>query len=563
MPLTVSTAELTAQFFNDPEVVQTTSGRAKFKRLMTQFRGASVQDGEHSEEPLAVIYRKKCMEWEEELNEREKLFGKVSDQFFPVDGAHENVPTYERTSDERATNGRAAYGGSFDEGTAVAGQRNQVIAVGTAPFETESSYFQFLDTFFMITVSKTVLAQPNKAPHPIPLLSSYSKHLLAGDTKSLAALQQKAHSDTPAKPIKASSSLFRSRSFTDVRSSRSKPDVPAPSLTTGTDIKRSNSMNDVAKLGSLPGIQTLGCLILDLLPSLTWLSRWTLEGSSLPSSNFDLSAGGSKESLPVMRVHVPLPLLVNGLWLLQNLYWPWVSNAEVVVDIKVIRRASPPKQLHDTATEHSPSLQGAATPPKGLRKVLSDSNIQKTVEKSSNRNSMPSEGPKYRLEVDHHHQSTPDMFEESQGEVRSPGYGETESSRGIPVQTQQQHIQLTRRIRKDLRAAQQLDRIPKSNSEPNIPSIVVQSPTTDEEKDLSGALKKRQMLLRGNGRSAATYHSDTGKDKLFQQLQIFYRRKILPVCFEKPEKQKQKNKKSGLYGIEPMTSSIPVQCSTN
>lgn len=521
MPLTVATAELTAQFFNDPEVVQTTSGRAKFKRLMTQFRGASVQDGEHSEEPLAVIYRRKCMEWEEELSEREKLFGKVSDQFFPVDGAHENVPTYERTSDERTANGRAAYGGSFDEGTAVARHRNQVITVGTAPFETESSYFQFLDTFFMITVSKTVLAQPNKAPHPIPLLSSYSKHLLAADTKSLVALQQKAHSDVPAKPIKVSSSLFRSRSFTDVRSSRSKPDDPAPRLTTGTDIKRSNSMNDVAKLGSLPGIQTLGSLILDLLPSLTWLSRWTLEGSSLPSSNFDLSAGGSKESLPVMRVHVPLPLLVNGLWLLQNVYWPWVSNAEVVVDIKVIRRASPPKQLHDTATEHSPSLEGAATPPKGLRKVLSDSNIQKTADKSSKRNNMPSEGPKYRLEVDQHHQSTPDMFEKSQGEVRSPGYGVTESSRGIPVQTQQEHIQLTRPLRKDLRAAQQLDRIPKSNSEPNIPNIVVQSPTTDEEKDLSGALKKRHTLLRGNGRSATTYHSDTGKDKRSNKYKSF------------------------------------------
>ena len=530
MPLTVATAELTAQFFNDPEVVQTTSGRAKFKRLMAQFRGASLQDSDGSEEPLSVIYRKKCMEWEEELSEREKLFGKVSDQFFPVDDAHENDPTYGRTSDERTTNGRSAYGGSFDEGAAVARQENQVIAVGTAPFETESSYFQFLDTFFMITVSKTMLAQPNKAPYPIPLLSSYSKHLLAADTKSLVALQQRAHSDAPAKPITGSSSLFRSQSFTDVRSSRSKPDVPAPRSTTGADIKRSSSMNDVAKLGSLPGIQTLGSLILDLLPSLTWLSRWTLEGSSLPSSNFNLSAGGPKESLPVMRVHVPLPLLVNGLWLLQNVYWPWVSNAEVVVDIKVIRRASPPKQLHNTTTEHSPSLQGAATPPKALRKVLSDSNIQKTADKSLKRNSTPRERSRYRLGMDYHHQSTPDMFEKSQGEVKNPGYGVTELSRRVPVQTRQEHIQLARPLRKDLRAAQQLDRIPKSNSEPNTPNIIVQSPTTDEEKDISGALKTRHTLVRGNGRSPTTYHSDTGKDKLTNKYKS-YRRKILAVIY--------------------------------
>ena len=466
---------------------------------MAQFRGVSVRDDgglddEQPDEPLSVYYRKKCMDWEEELVEREKLFGKVCDQFFVTDDASENA--------------------TADEGVAVARLGEQVVAVGTAVFETQPSFFQFLDTFFMITVSKTVLTHHNKAPYPMPLLSPYNKHLLAPDTKSLAVLQQKAHSDTPAKPIKGASSLFRSHSFTDVRTSRSKPEPPPSSLEAGVEIKRSSSLNDVARLGSLPGIRTLGSPLLELLPSLTWLSRWSMEGSSVPSSNFDLSVPGASDSHPVMRIHVPLPLLVNGLWLLQNVYWPWVSDTEVQVDIKVIRHEiSPQRKITGDMAERSSGSNEAATPPKGLRKVLSDSNIDRSSTRSRKRNSIAGEGR--RSQEDHHHKSTPDILRKSQSGARSVLYETTESSRSIPTQAQPEEMAFQRPSRKDLRVAQRLDRIPKSNSEPNIPNIVVQSPTTDEEKEFSGALKKRHSLQE-NGRTAVvpesqtTYHSDTG-----------------------------------------------------
>ena len=459
---------------------------------MAQFRGVSVrEDGglnkEQADEPLSVYYRKKCMDWEEELVDRENLFGRVCEQFFEVDDASEN---------------------------ATADDKGQPVAVGTALFETMPSYFQFLDTFFMITVSKTVLTQHSKTPYPVPLLSSYSKHLLASDTKSLAVLQQRSQSDTPAKPIKSPSSLFRSQSLTDVRSSRSKPGAPSSSLGSGVEIKRSNSLNDVAGLDSLPGIRTLGSLMLELLPSLTWLSRWSLEGSSLPSSNFDRSTSGANESHPVMRVHVPLPLLINGLWLLQNVYWPWLSDREVLVDIKVVRpKIIPQKKITDVATDRSPVLKDATSPLKGLRKVLSDSNIERSPNRTTKRNSIAGEGQ--RLQVSHHHQSTPDMLRKSQDNARKVAYETTEPSRSIPTKAQQEERPFTRPLRKDLRVAQRLDRIPKSNSEPNIPNIVVQSPTTDEEKDFSSALKKRHFLQE-NGRpvvvpgSPTTYHSDTG-----------------------------------------------------
>ena len=480
---TVATAKLTAQYFNDPEVIQTTSGKAKFKRLMASFRGACVSDDTGQEEPMSVIYCKKCVDWAEEISKREELFGKVCDQFVFI--CDKDVPV------------------DGNDGRTFARQ-DHTKAVGTSFFEMQPSYFEFLDTFFMITVSKTLLSQQNKPSSLVPILLSYRKHFLSSDTKSVTVLRHKGQKETPVQLYSRASNFFRSQSFTDVRS---QADIISPSLGDSGEIKRSSSMNDVSKLDSLPGIQSLGDFILDLLPTLTWLSRWALQGSSLPSSNFGLSSRGSKQSLPVMRVHVPFPLLVNGLWLLQNVYRPWVSNAEVTVDIKVVRQATPRQQFPYVAKGPSaPVVHVATTPPKGrrLRKVLSDSNIRKTDDKSILRDRTS----RRIMKEDDDNQSAPDLLENFQ-EVKSLSNNATASKMNPSIH---EPVELTRLIRKDLRSIQHIDRIPKSNSEPNIPSIVVHSPTTDEEKDFSGALKKRHSL-RGSGRDSLTYHSDPGEDK--------------------------------------------------
>lgn len=484
LPPAVATAELTAQFFDDPEVVQTATGTAKFKRLMAQFRGVSVQDGGGEHEPLSVFYRRISWEWKLKREEDEKLFGKDCDQFFAVPDASESSTSRYEDRDR---------------------------AVRTASFETQPSYFQFLDTFFMITASKTVLLHHSKAPYPVPLLSSYSKRLLAADTNALIALQKKSHIDPSHKSVKVGSALSRSHSFTDVRSSRFRAGVSVESSEAGAEVKRSNSMNDITKLGSLPGLKTLGGQILDFLPSLTYLGRWTLEGSSLSLGSYDSGARAARESFPVMRVHVPLPLLVNGLWLLQNVYWPWVSNAEVLVDIQVIRQTPPPGRLPKSAKDRYASVIDASTLPKGLRKVLSDSNIQASVKKSPKRHSFSSGRLRNRSEADYH-QSTPDMLEESQSQAMRVASGLTESTNDIPTKPRHESSQVTNPLHKVLRSAQQIYRIPKSNSDPNIPNIVVHSPTTDEEKtDFSFALKKRKTF-RGTERSPTTYHSDTGTE---------------------------------------------------
>ena len=320
MPPSVATAEVTAQFFGVPGVIQTASGKAKLKRLLAHFRSVSIVEAggldiEDPNEPLSVFFRKKSFNWQEEVGERERLFGKACGQFFESAGFDGSEALRE------------------DEDKEITGQS---VEVGTSLFETDASYLQFLDTFIMITVSKAAFSHHSKGSPPVPLLCPYMKHLLHADTKLLTALQTRAHSKTPSNLTKGTSNLFRSHSFADVRTSRPRPgsspkNASSRTDTGGVDIKKSNSVNDVSRMGIMPGVQNLGSSMMNLLPVLSWLSRWSVEGSSLPSSNFTSVSLSVADRQPTMRVRVSLPLLVNGLWLLQNVYWPWVSNKEVLV----------------------------------------------------------------------------------------------------------------------------------------------------------------------------------------------------------------------------------------
>ena len=104
------------------------------------------------------------------------------------------------------------------------------------------------------------------------------------------------------------------------------------------------------------------------------------------------------------------------------------------------------------------------------------------------------------------------MLEEPQSEAVRLTCGLTESTNDIPTKPRKESTQVTKPLHKVLGSAQQIHRIPKSNSDPNIPNIVVHSPTTDEEKtDFSFSLKKRRTF-RGTERSPTTYHSDTGTE---------------------------------------------------
>ncbi|KAK3727848.1 hypothetical protein QZH41_001625 [Actinostola sp. cb2023] len=251
MQPSITTAQITAQHFPDSNLIHTTSGRAKFKRLMTQFRAITLREAgsieeDNSDEPLSVFYREKCLEWEDELKERERLFNKVMIEVFQREINDDDLP-HGSAKPTFLTN-------------------KDLPCVGSLVFETSQCYLEFLDTFFIITFTKTAEEMTGQATTAIPLLLPYEKLFTFTETKTLRELQVKTTVDKERKPP-VETSLYRSQSYTDVRST--KPRQSFSGVQTG--IRRSSSMSDVNKANS--GIAVLGADILDMLPRLAWLSR--------------------------------------------------------------------------------------------------------------------------------------------------------------------------------------------------------------------------------------------------------------------------------------------------
>ena len=82
------------------------------------------------------------------------------------------------------------------------------------------------------------------------------------------------------------------------------------------------------RLGAVSGFDILGADLLDLLPVLVWLNRWVHESVSSAGSILDVSTSSISKTHSLMRVHVPLPLVVNSMWLLKNVYCPWTTKSQ-------------------------------------------------------------------------------------------------------------------------------------------------------------------------------------------------------------------------------------------
>lgn len=258
MQPSISTAQITAQYFPDPNLIPTTSGRAKFKRLMTQFRGITLREAgsieeDNHDEPLSVFYREKCLEWEDEIKEREGLFHRVQEEVFPRENDDSDLP-HGNTKPAFTTN-------------------KDTPCVGSLVFETSRSYLDFLDTFFIITFTKNAAEMTGQATTAIPLLLPYEKLFTFNETKSLKELQVKAAAEKEKKPPQ-DNSLYRSQSCTDVRSNKPRQTpIRGPGQ---TDIRRASSMSDISKTSSNSGVAVLGSDLLDMLPRLAWLSRYVI-----------------------------------------------------------------------------------------------------------------------------------------------------------------------------------------------------------------------------------------------------------------------------------------------
>lgn len=261
MQPSIATAEITARHFPDPNLIPNTSGRAKFKRLMTQFRGISLREAgsieeDNSDEPLSVFYRMKCVDLEDELKERHHLYGDVHNEIFSRVNIEDRLQSNVKSKSETLFN-----------------TSKNIPSVGATIFETSQAYLDFLDTFFLITFTKTASQFPGQATttSSVPLLLPYEKLFTFSENKALKELHDKASVDKRKKT--PGSFLSRSQSYSDVRTS--KPGgKPYLHLRDGqTDVKRSNSLNDITKATGNSGLVVLGNEIMEMLPNLAFLSR--------------------------------------------------------------------------------------------------------------------------------------------------------------------------------------------------------------------------------------------------------------------------------------------------
>lgn len=103
------------------------------------------------------------MDWEEVMDEREKFFGKVCDQFFDI---------------------KEVFGNKLvDDEVEVIMYDGGGLVVGMVLFEMQLFYFQFLDIFFMIIVFKIVMIYYSKVIYFVLLLFFYNKQFLVLDIK--------------------------------------------------------------------------------------------------------------------------------------------------------------------------------------------------------------------------------------------------------------------------------------------------------------------------------------------------------------------------------------------
>ena len=118
------------------------------------------------------------------------------------------------------------------------------------------------------------------------------------------------------------------------------------------------------RLGAMSGFNSLGKDLLDLLPVLVWLNRWVYEGVTSAGSTFDVSTSAVSKIHPLMRVHVPLPLTINCMWLLKNIYFPWITREQVW---------KPKMKPQDVVSESNVLHRDDNTDPSGLNKVADNS----------------------------------------------------------------------------------------------------------------------------------------------------------------------------------------------
>ena len=274
LPLNGETVDLLAQYFHTPPSSLSIPTSEKLNRMTRKVRNKA--EGLENSESLTTRFQQQCEKRRKEVK---------------------NIST-------------KSYGNTFLE----------IIPefCKTLEYQHDYAFLRFLDTFLLITLAKNITSEDYKKT---PLILPYKD-------KPMLEVEIAAVEETPKTnrklSTKSNSGIYRSRSFQDVGNIRKKPgsDLLSPDNLESdkdTPLHRSNSLTDLRRVKS----STLSAELRAFLPILLWLKRWCLIEESQKINqgvNKSYSFLNATVTPAAIRVRLPLKLLVNTLWLMENYY---------------------------------------------------------------------------------------------------------------------------------------------------------------------------------------------------------------------------------------------------
>ena len=175
----------------------------------------------------------------------------------------------------------------------------------TVEYELDFAFLRFLDTFLLITLAKSITSEDYKKT---PLILPY-KDKPSLETGSIEKIARRKVSR------KSSFGIQRSQSFQDVGSIKKRPEASFLSPDDSDPnklVNRSNSLTDLRNVKP----STFSKELQAFLPTLLWLKRWCLvEEHQKGSASFAINTTST-----AIRIQLPLKLVVNTVWLIENYY---------------------------------------------------------------------------------------------------------------------------------------------------------------------------------------------------------------------------------------------------
>ena len=272
LPLNGDIVDLLARYFHTPSPLLSIPTTDKLNRMTRKIRNKA--EGLENGESLTVRFQQQC---EKRRTEKNKISVQPFENHFL-----EVIPEFCRSLD----------------------------------YQHDFAFLRFLDTFLLITLAKNITSDDYKKA---PLILPYK------DKPTLEAELSSIEETTTRKgkiSRKSSFGIQRSQSFQDVGNIKKKPGsslLSPDDLDSDKPIDRSNSLTDLRRVQSSTFSQELQAF----LPTLLWLKRWCLieeHQKGNQSVNKSYSLLNMTTTPTAIRVRLPLKLVVNTLWLIENYY---------------------------------------------------------------------------------------------------------------------------------------------------------------------------------------------------------------------------------------------------